>query len=109
MSIKLVILKTGETIISDIREMVLGEEENRTVIGYYLHNPCAMSLESLDETIEVDEKTKMSIRLFDWMPLAKDRKIPIVADWVVGIVDPLDSLKETYGESYKFEESDENG
>jgi hypothetical protein len=104
MAVKLVILKTGETIISDIREMVIGEDECRTVIGYYLHNPCAMSLESLDEDVQVDEKTKMSIRLFDWMPLAKDRKIPIVAEWVVSIVDPVDSLKETYSESYKVEE-----
>lgn len=104
MSTKLVLLKTGETIIADIREMVLGEDENRTVIGYYLHNPCAMILESLDEDIEVDEKRKMSIRLLDWMPLSKDRKIPIVADWVVSIIDPVDSLKETYNESYKFEE-----
>jgi len=104
MSIKLVILKSGETIISDIREMVLGEDESKTVIGYYLHNPCAIVLESLDENIEVDDKRKMSIRLFDWMPLAKERKIPVVAEWVVGIVDPVDSLKETYSESYKFEE-----
>jgi hypothetical protein len=102
MSIKLVILKTGETVISDIREMVLGEEENRMVIGYYLQNPCAIVLESIDDKIQIDEKSKMSIRLFDWMPLAKERKIPVVAEWVVGIVDPIDSLKQTYEESYEF-------
>jgi hypothetical protein len=104
MSIKLVILKSGETIISDIREMILGEDESKAVIGYYLYNPCAIVLDSLDETQEVDEKRKVSIRLFDWMPLAKESKIPIVAEWVVGIVDPVDSLKETYSESYKIEE-----
>ena len=104
MSIKLVILKSGETVISDIHEMILGEEEDKKVIGYYLYNPCAIFLESLDENIQVDEKTKMSVRLIDWMPLAKDRKIPIVADWVVGIIDPVDSLTDTYKESYTIKE-----
>lgn len=103
MSIKLVILKSGETVISDVREMILGEDDNKRVIGYYLHNPCAIFLESLAETVQVDEKTKMSVKLINWMPLAKDRKVPIVSDWVVGIVDPVDSLKETYSESYKSE------
>ncbi len=103
MSIKLVILKSGETVISDVREMVLGEDDDKRVIGYYLHNPCAIFLESLDETVKVDEKTKMSVKLINWMPLSKDRKIPIVSDWVVGIVDPLDSLKNTYEESYNTE------
>jgi hypothetical protein len=100
MSIKLVLLRTGETVISDICEMVLGEDEEKRVVGYFLNNPCAIIVESVDENTEFLEKTKMSIRLLDWMPLAKDKNIPIISDWVVSIIDPVDSLKETYENSY---------
>ena len=30
------------------------------------------------------------------MPLSKDQRIPIIADWVVTMVEPVDSLKEMY-------------
>jgi hypothetical protein len=104
MSIKLVLLRTGETVISDICEMVLGEDEEKRVVGYFLNNPCAIIVESIDENSNLNEKTKMSIRLLDWMPLSKDKSIPIISDWVVSIVDPVDSLKETYENSYSKRE-----
>lgn len=104
MSVKLVLLRTGETVISDICEMVLGEDEEKRVVGYFLNNPCAIIVESIDENSTKKEKTKMSIRLLDWMPLSKDKSIPIISDWVVSIVDPVDSLKETYENSYSKNE-----
>jgi hypothetical protein len=99
MTVKLVLLKTGETIISSISEMVVGDTGNQRVIGYFLENPCAIVVESLGDEDEIDlssNKTKMSIRLINWIPLAKERKMPIVSDWVVSLMDPVDDLKETY-------------
>ena len=43
-----------------------------------------------------DEKDTVQIRLFPWCPLTKNEKIPITADWVVTIVDPIDKLKQMY-------------
>jgi hypothetical protein len=99
MTVKLVLLRTGETIISNVSEMVVGSDDNRKVIGYSLENPCGIVVESLGDENEVDltnNKTKMSIRLLNWAPLTKDQKIPIVCDWVVSLMDPIDNLKETY-------------
>jgi hypothetical protein len=99
MTVKLVLLRTGETIISNVSEMVVGDESNRKVIGYSLENPCGIMLESLGDDGDVDlskSKTKLSVRLLNWAPLSKDKKIPIVCDWVVSLMDPLDDLKETY-------------
>jgi len=99
MAVKLVLLKTGETIISNVSEMVVGEENNRRFIGYSLENPCGIMVESLGNENEIDltnNKTKLSIRLINWAPLTKDEKIPIVCDWVVSLMDPIDDLKETY-------------
>ncbi len=99
MTVKLVLLRTGETIISNVSEMVVGSDENRRVIGYSLENPCGIVVESLGDEDEIDltsNKTKMSIRLLNWAPLSKEKKIPIVCDWVVSLMDPIDDLKETY-------------
>ena len=37
MSIKLVLLKSGEDIICDVAEMAVGEDEKRRVVGYFLN------------------------------------------------------------------------
>ena len=42
MTIKLMLLKSGEDIISDVSEMCVGTEEDRQVIGYNLNKPCVV-------------------------------------------------------------------
>ena len=38
MSVKLILLKSGETVISDAKELLYGEEEGK-IVGYLLNNP----------------------------------------------------------------------
>ena len=40
----------------------------------------------------------MQISIYPWMPLSKDQTIPIVSDWVVTMVDPVDNLVNLYKE-----------
>ena len=40
MTIKLLLLKSGEDMIADISEMAYGEDADRRVVGYYLNKPC---------------------------------------------------------------------
>jgi len=99
MTVKLVLLRTGETIISNVSEMIVGDDTNKKIIGYSLENPCGILVESLGDENEInlnDSKTKLSIQLLNWAPLSKDTKIPIVCDWVVSLMDPIDDLKKTY-------------
>ena len=35
------------------------------------------------------------------MPLSKDTTIPVVADWVISIMEPIDDLRETYENGIK--------
>ena len=44
MTIKLVLLKSGEDIIADVTEMAVGEEEERSVVGYFLDRPCVIRM-----------------------------------------------------------------
>ena len=96
MAIKLALLKSGEEVISEITEMIT---EKQVVVGYYFANPCRAILTTPE--IQVDEsqssdKKPVSIKLLPWLPLADEEKIPVVADWVISIVEPQPKLKDLY-------------
>ena len=62
---------------------------------------CCASVWAVDLSIEnVDTETgtalPVKMRLLPWMPLAKEDAIPVVADWVISIMEPVDKLKEMY-------------
>ena len=94
MSIKLLLLKSGEDVISDVKEMNVGTEEDRKVIGYYLNKPCIVKMQ--DPSVIQDEKAGFQVALFPWMPLTKEENIPIAADWLITMVEPTAKLKEMY-------------
>ena len=95
MTVKLAILKSGEDIVADIKEMIVGEGDDARVVGYHLNRPCGVTLNSKNIKID-DEKDTYQLKLFPWCPLTKQEKIPISADWVVTIVDPIDKITEMY-------------
>ena len=96
MTIKLALLKSGEEVISDIDEMVT---DKQMVVGYYFANPCRAILTTPEIEVEEDQssdKKPVSIKLLPWFPLANEDKIPVVADWVISIVEPQPKLKDLY-------------
>ena len=99
MTVKLALLKSGEEVISDIDEMTTDRE---IVVGYYFTNPCRAILTTPE--IQVDEsqasdKKPVAIKLLPWFPLANEEKIPVVADWVISIVEPQPKLKDLYSKA----------
>ena len=102
MSIKLLQLKSGEDVIADVDEMTVGEDAEKRVIGYYLNRACVVKLRrEIERTPDQDAKeTKRGyeVSLFPWMPLSAEDTIPVVADWVVTIVEPVERLIQMYME-----------
>jgi hypothetical protein len=99
MTVKLLLLKSGEDIIADVHEMSVGEDVERRVIGYYLTKPCLVKMRNpntLTEESSKQQKAGFQVSLFPWMPLSKDERIPIPADWMVTMVEPVEKLKEMY-------------
>jgi hypothetical protein len=103
MTVRLLLLKSGEDIIADVKEMVVGEtEETRRVVGYFLHKPCVVKMTpptNVPEEFKEDldpQKASFQVTLFPWMPLTKDNTIPVSADWVVTMVTPTDKLNNMY-------------
>jgi len=93
MTIKLALLKSGEEVISDMDEMIT---DKQAVVGYYFTNPCRAMLTTPEIEVDESEKQPVSIKLIPWLPLANEEKIPVVADWVISIVEPQPKLKELY-------------
>ena len=102
MSIKLLLLKSGEDMIADVNEMAFGEEEDKRVVGYYLNRPCVVKMRDpnvlKDESEGRGRKAGYEVSLFPWMPLSAEDTIPIPSDWVVTMVEPTIKLKEMYVE-----------
>ena len=102
MTIKLALLKSGEEVISDIGEMVT---DKKTVVGYYFTNPCRAILMTSEDEGEADDEIEgvetppVSIKLLPSLPLANEDTIPVVADWVISIVEPQPKLKELYNKA----------
>lgn len=103
MSIKLTLLKSGEDIISDVQEMVVKTDDGtEKVIGYFFNKPCIIRMREPEIVVETDEspaqKNAFEIKLFPWISLSKDSKIPVPTDWVVTMVEPIDKVKQIYEE-----------
>jgi len=96
MSVKLLILKSYEDVIADVKEMMSGDK----VIGYLLNNPFITKLE---QSLE-GESAKVSF--YPYAALSKQKEIPIPCDWVVSMVEPLDEVKQSYLEQFNAESQD---
>ena len=99
MTIKLILLKSGEDIISDVTEMRVGtDKEDSQVIGYQLNKPCVVRMRdpNLIKEEGPQKQSGFSVSLFPWMPLTKQENIPVPADWMITMVEPIDKLKEMY-------------
>ena len=103
MSIKLVLLRSEEQVITEIKEIM----DKDAPVGYLLKNPHRVTAAhqlTLDEE-EVDER-KISITLAPWILLTKDNEIAVPNSYVTTIVEPIDSLTEMYLEKLNGNQSD---
>ena len=98
MTIKLVLLKSGEDIIADVTEMAVGEEKEKSIVGYFLDRPCVIRMRdpNLLEENGSKKQSGFQVSLFPWIPLSKDTRIPVPADWLITMVEPAYKLKEMY-------------
>jgi hypothetical protein len=108
MSVKVLLLKSGEDIIADVQEMVSPEDK---VMGYFLTKPCTVKVKTTDPSPNDDSESKpgTTIAMFPWMPLAKEQVIPLALDWVVTMVTPQDKIHDMYIEDVlkNFKEDDQ--
>ena len=97
MSIKLTLLKSGETLISEMKELVAEDKEQ--VHAYLLENPHMVGIREKSFLTEDEKKTGdfgIDVILIPWIILSADKKIIIPVDIVATIVEPLNTVKQMF-------------
>ena len=96
MSTQLALLKSGEEVISDIKE--IRQEETDELVSYLFKDPYCVKIKTTQVLVEQETRPKHELAYYKWMSLSKDNDIIVNKDWVVCITDPLDTVKKNYEE-----------
>ena len=113
MSIKIALLKSGESVISDIKELI-SKESKEKIHGYIFKNPYIVDISHNDDEEEVlllegEKNSKpnrkeqqdgkdVSVNFIPWIPITSDPEIIVAPDWVFSIVTPVKEIENLYEE-----------
>ena len=101
MSVKLLLLKSGEQVLADTKELRRKDDVPMVdkVYGYLLTQPHKVSANKpLVLTENVDEERNVEITLSPWILLTEDKVMTIPKEWVITIVNPIESIVKMYEE-----------
>jgi hypothetical protein len=111
MSIKLLLLKSGQTLIADAKELLSEDTETGKVqVQAYLfknpHTVVAMPkvFSQNGEDIE-NNQIEVEVSLSPWILLTKEKEVVVPTDWVVTVVEPLESVTKMYIDKMKANNS----
>ena len=104
MSIKVALLKSGESVIADIKELVSDDK----ICGYLFENPNVITYLEPEVLTEENQTNKLKLSLIPWILITSDTKIPVRSDWVITIVEPIEEVKKIYEEKINGEDSQVN-
>ena len=96
MSIQLALLKSGEEVIADIKE--IRQDSTDDLISYLFKNPYCVKIKTTQVLVEEKSRPKHELAYYKWMSLSNDDDIIVNKDWVVCITDPLETVKNNYEE-----------
>jgi len=93
MTVKLILLKSGENIISNVKEGFFAEK----LVCYILENPCIVDVNDEHQYYDKENlKNKINFSLHTWPELSNQTTIEVPPDWIVTIVEPNGDLKKMY-------------
>ena len=104
MSVKVALLKSGESVIADIKELVSDDK----ICGYLFQNPNIITYLEPEVLTEENQTNKLKLSLIPWILITSDTKIPVRSDWVITIVEPIEEVKKIYEEKINGEDSQVN-
>ena len=90
MSIKIALLKSGEQVVSDIKELMSEEKP----VGYLFKDPEILTINK--SFLVSDTDTSVEITLSQWILMSSDRELVVPRDWVVTLAEPIDSVLKMY-------------
>ena len=101
MTVKLLLLKSGEQVLADTKELRRKDDVPMIdkVYGYLLSKPHKVTANKpLVLTENVNEERNVEITLSPWILLTEDKVMTVPQDWVITIVNPIESIVKMYEE-----------
>ena len=106
MSIKILLFKSNEEIITEVQE--IANPDSKLAIGYHLHKPFRLEIVSDEGKLVFNREKGYSLSWFPFAPLSKDKDFFLPSEHVITAYDPLDSITDQYVQAIKEENYDEN-
>ena len=106
MSIKILLLKSNEEIITEVQE--IANPESKQAIGYHLHKPFRLEIVSDEGDLVFNREKGYQLSWFPWAPLSKDKDFFLPSEHVITAYDPLDSIANQYVQAIKEENYEKN-
>lgn len=106
--VQVVLLKSGEEIVTEIRKVKDTETEKR----YYIFNrPYNIKIVSTDVVqISPDEsRPQLNIEYSPWIMFTEDEQMIVPEDWVVTTVNPKQQIRESYLKNRRIANEQRNG
>ena len=104
MSIKVAVLRTGDHIIADMKEVV---NDDKDIVAYLFNNPNTIEINTpLLMTESGIQERKVEISLSKWILITDEEDIAVPTSHVVTIVEPLDSVIKMYEEKVNGEQGE---
>jgi hypothetical protein len=102
MTIKLALLKSGETLMADAKEIY--NEINQPVEYIFIKPHKIETRKSFLLTEDYENHSgDLEVSLSPWIVLTSDDQILVPLDWVVTIVEPIETIKQMYEEKINGE------
>ena len=106
MSIKILLLRSNEEIITEVQE--IADPQTNESVGFKLHKPFRLEIVSDEGDLVFNREKGYQLSWFPWAPLSKDKDFFLPAGHVITAYDPLDSITQQYILAIKEENYDEN-
>ena len=91
MSIKVAVLNSTEQIIAEVKELM----SDGNPVGYLFTNPHKVVTQA--PFLQDDEKnTSIQVSLSPWILVSAEKQIAVPPNFVVTVVEPIDSIKKMY-------------
>ena len=106
MSIKILLLKSNEEIITEVQE--IANPDSKQAIGYHLHKPFRLEIVSDEGDLVFNREKGYQLSWFPWAPLSKDKDFFLPSEHVITAYDPLDSIMDQYVQAIKEDQYEKN-
>ena len=103
MAVKLAVLKSGEDVVADIKELV---DDDGNTVSLVFQNPVVVKLVSPQTLLEGENENEYRVAFIPWIPLSAEDTVAVQRDWVVTIVEPVELVKSSYEERMNGRQGD---